>query len=66
MAHALCIQGYTRTHKYVIPIALSRQQYLRGRAPLLRYIYIACLAHSMHFCRTYININPHSYFTTDD
>jgi hypothetical protein len=57
---------HTHTHtEYVILIALSRQQRLRERASLLRYIYIACLAHSVLFCRKYINIIPHSQLRYD-
>jgi len=47
MAHAHCmldIQGYTHTHsEYVIPIAVTPQQWLHERATLLHYTYIACL-----------------------
>jgi hypothetical protein len=41
----LCwITKATDTHsEYVILIAFSRQQYLRERATMLRYAYIACL-----------------------
>jgi hypothetical protein len=46
MAHALCMLA-TETHsEYVILIAFPRQQWLRERASMLHYTYIACLARS--------------------
>jgi hypothetical protein len=44
MRFACWIIKATDTHsEYVILIALQRQQFLRERAPVLRYTYIACL-----------------------
>ena len=43
MRTACCITKATHTHsKYVIVIAFTRQQWLRERASMLRYTYIAC------------------------
>ena len=41
--------GYRHTHsEYVILIAFPHQQWLRERAPILRYTYIACLVNIRH------------------
>ena len=42
MAHAHCIldTGYKHTLQYVIIIAFLQQQYLHGRASMLRYMYM--------------------------
>jgi hypothetical protein len=45
MRFACWITKATDTHtEYVILIALPRQQWLRERATMLRYIYIACFS----------------------
>jgi hypothetical protein len=47
MCIAYCITKATDTHsEYVILIAFLRQQWLRERASMLRYTYIACLVYN--------------------
>jgi hypothetical protein len=51
MRIACWVTEATDTHsEYVILIAFSRQQWLHERAPMLRYMYIACLSIAETVC----------------
>ena len=54
-AHAPGTHTHAHTDQYVILIACLQQQWLRERATMLRYTYIACLV----YLRTAINF-PYS------